>query len=89
MLFFFFVGSTSGDALHALAGERHADRRRAILVLRARRRGRPDHLHGSWPAVGEWFAAMGPIGVVAWLLVPTALAAVAGYFILRRATPKS
>ena len=43
----------------------------------------------SWPAVGEWFAASGPIGVTAWLLVPTALAAVAAYLALARATPRS
>ncbi|MBW8871247.1 MAG: hypothetical protein JF618_03410 [Leifsonia sp.] len=43
----------------------------------------------SWPAVGDWFAANGPLGVTAWLLVPTALAAVAGYAVLKRATPRS
>lgn len=43
----------------------------------------------SWVRVGEWFATSGPVGVVAWALVPTVLAGVAGYFILRRATPKN
>lgn len=43
----------------------------------------------SWPAVGAWFVASGVVGVVAWTLVPSVLAAVTGYFILRRATPKS
>lgn len=43
----------------------------------------------SWPAVGDWFVSAGPTGVVAWLLVPTLIGAVAGFFILRRATPKS
>ncbi|WP_431279832.1 hypothetical protein [Leifsonia poae] len=43
----------------------------------------------SWPAVGTWFADMGPVGVVAWLLVPTVISALAGFFVLRRATPKS
>ncbi|WP_285113806.1 hypothetical protein [Leifsonia sp. fls2-241-R2A-40a] len=43
----------------------------------------------SWPAVGEWFAASGPVGVATWLLIPTALAAVAGYLVLGRATPRS
>jgi hypothetical protein len=42
----------------------------------------------NWPLVGEWFVASGPHGVVAWTLIPTAIAAVAGYFILSRATPK-
>ena len=43
----------------------------------------------SWPAVGGWFAASGPIGVTAWLLLPTAFAAVAAYLALSRATPRS
>jgi hypothetical protein len=43
----------------------------------------------SWPAVLEWLIANGPVGVVAWLLVPTAISAVAGFFLLRRATPKN
>jgi hypothetical protein len=43
----------------------------------------------NWPAVGAWFVANGPVGVVAWMLVPTALSAVAGFFLLRRATPKN
>lgn len=44
---------------------------------------------GSWTAVGEWFAANGSFGVTAWSLVPTVVAAIAGYFILLRATPKN
>jgi hypothetical protein len=43
----------------------------------------------SWPAVGAWFDSNGPTGVIAWSLVPTAVAAITGYFILRRATPKN
>jgi len=43
----------------------------------------------SWPAVGDWFAANGPFGVSAWLLLPTAVAAIAGYAVLGRATPRS
>lgn len=43
----------------------------------------------GWGAVGRWFVAVGSTGFVAWLLVPTAVAAVAGFFTLRRATPKS
>ena len=46
-------------------------------------------LTGSWPAVGDWFVANGPVGVTAWLLVPTTLAALASYAVLRRATPRS
>ncbi|WP_291040373.1 hypothetical protein [Herbiconiux sp.] len=43
----------------------------------------------SWPAVGAWFVETGASGVVAWSLVPTGLAALVGYAILRRTTPKN
>ncbi|SMQ61822.1 hypothetical protein [Agreia sp. VKM Ac-1783] len=43
----------------------------------------------SWPSVGAWFDSNGPSGVIAWSLVPTVIAAITGYFILRRATPKN
>jgi hypothetical protein len=42
----------------------------------------------SWPAVGAWFGAQGVAGIFLWLLVPTALAALGGFLILGRATPK-
>jgi hypothetical protein len=43
----------------------------------------------SWPQVGQWFVDSGTTGVVAWTLIPTALSALLGFFILRKATPKS
>ena len=43
----------------------------------------------SWPLVGEWFVANGPIGVALWSLLPTALAALTGFVLLRKATPKN
>jgi hypothetical protein len=43
----------------------------------------------NWPAVGDWFARNGANGVIAWTLLPTLLSAVAGYFVLRRATPRN
>jgi hypothetical protein len=45
-------------------------------------------LTDSWAAVGQWFASSGSTGVIAWLLVPTALAALGGFRILRHATPR-
>ncbi|WP_066043457.1 hypothetical protein [Herbiconiux solani] len=45
-------------------------------------------LGSGWPAVGAWFASTGAAGVVAWGLIPTAVAAVVGYLVLRRATPR-
>lgn len=44
---------------------------------------------GSWPAVGSWLVANGAMGVITWSLIPTALAAVTGFFLLRKATPRS
>ncbi len=46
-------------------------------------------LTDSWPAVGAFFVAAGPGGLVAWSLVITALAAVVGFVVLRRSTPKN
>jgi hypothetical protein len=46
-------------------------------------------LTDSWPAFGGFFVHFGFVGSYAWSLVLTALAALAGFFILRRATPKS
>jgi hypothetical protein len=43
----------------------------------------------SWPAVGEFFVVNQALGVAIWSLVPTAVAGIAGFFILRRATPRS
>jgi hypothetical protein len=44
---------------------------------------------GSWPEVGAWFATNKATGVAAWSLIPTAVAAVTGYVVLRRATPRN
>ena len=42
----------------------------------------------SWPAVGAWLAANGAAGVVAWSLVPTALAAAIGYTLASQGHPE-
>ncbi|MGV8882190.1 MAG: ABC transporter permease [Rhodoglobus sp.] len=43
----------------------------------------------SWPAFAGFFVHFGFLGSYAWSLVLTVLAGLAGFFILRRATPKS
>ncbi len=87
-LFFFFVGAVSGGvyvrwksmgiifffALLALVLIGGA----ALLTLT-----------GSWGAFGAFFANAGFVGSFAWSLVLTAIAAVGGFLILRRATPRS
>lgn len=43
----------------------------------------------SWVRVGEFFVSVGLMGGFAWSYVATAVSSVVGFFILRRATPKS
>ena len=88
MLFFFFVGATAGTLFMRwrVNGLLIAA---ALLVLLIVGLVAIVTFTGNWPAVGSWFVSMGPVGVVAWMLVPTAIAAVAGFYILRRSTPRS
>jgi hypothetical protein len=41
-----------------------------------------------WVAVFDWFASIGIVGVFTVLLVKALAWAVAGYFVIRRATPR-
>lgn len=43
----------------------------------------------SWSAVGEALVNLGILGVASWSLVLTAISATAGFFLLRRATPRN
>lgn len=43
----------------------------------------------SWNIIGNFFVGAGLIGSFAWSLVLTVIAAITGFFILRRATPRS
>jgi hypothetical protein len=43
----------------------------------------------NWPSVGRFLDQNQAFGIALWLLVPTVLAAIAGYLVLRRATPHS
>ncbi len=87
MLFFAFMGTVSGAIFMRWRtnGLLVAGAITTILIVGA---VALITLTQSWPLVGEWFVAAGPQGVVAWMLVPTVIAALAGYFILSRATPK-
>jgi hypothetical protein len=42
----------------------------------------------SWPAVFEWFASIGLVGVFTVILGLAAASAVGGYLVIRRATPR-
>lgn len=43
----------------------------------------------TWGAVGDFFTTYQAVGVALWSLIPTALAGLIGYLVLRRATPRS
>jgi hypothetical protein len=43
----------------------------------------------AWESVGQFFITSQAIGVALWLLVPTAIAGLTGYLLMRRATPRS
>ena len=58
----------------------------AVLIVAA---GAGFTLWHQWPAVGNWFDQAGPVGVTLWLLPLAAVCAIAGFFVLRRATPKN
>jgi hypothetical protein len=42
-----------------------------------------------WGPIGTWLTRSGPVVITLWLLVPAAVCAIAGYFVLRRATPRN
>lgn len=43
----------------------------------------------TWGTIGQFFVDAQATGIALWLLVPTAIAGIAGYLVLRRATPRS
>lgn len=58
----------------------------AIVLVGAFAYITPSHL---WAPIGTWLVQNGPVGICLWLLVPAAACGIAGYFVLRRATPRS
>jgi hypothetical protein len=43
----------------------------------------------AWAEFGSWLGANAPLGLALWSLVPTVVFGIAGFFVLRGATPKS
>lgn len=43
----------------------------------------------NWPAVGAWFVSNRAVGLALWSLIPTVLSGIAGYAVIRRATPRN
>jgi hypothetical protein len=88
MLFFFFVGSLFGAVFVRWRGTGITF---TFIILGALSIGVMAliGLTHSWGAIGEFFGAAGIVGSLSWSLVITALAGVAGFFVLRGATPRS
>jgi hypothetical protein len=87
-LFFFFVGAaTSAVYVRWRANGMYAFF--AVLTLLLVGLAALATVTESWPRVGEWFLANGAMGVALWSLLPTALSAVTGFVLLRKATPKN
>lgn len=87
-LFFFFVGAATGSMYvrwkqYGIIGFF------AVLALVLVGLTALITFTGSWGRVGEFFATAGFVGSYAWSLVLTGIAAIAGYLLLRKATPRS
>jgi hypothetical protein len=88
LLFFFFVGSISG-AIYVRYKSFGVTLFWCVVALAVVGGAALLTLTGSWVAFGQFFVNAGFAGSYAWTLVPTAVAAIAGFFVLRRATPRS
>lgn len=88
LLFFFFVGSISG-AIYVRYKSFGVTLFWCLVALGIVGGAALLTLTSNWEAFGKFFADAGFVGGYAWSLVPTVLAAVAGFFVLRRATPRS
>lgn len=86
-LFFFFIGAATA-AIYVRWHTRGMYAFFAALGLLLVGSAAVATLTRTWPAVGDWFLAVGVDGLVLWSLVPTVLSAALGYLILRRATPR-
>ncbi len=88
MLFFFFVGSLFGAVFVRWRGTGITF---TFIILGALTIGVVAliSLTNGWSAVGTFFAHAGLVGSSSWSLAITALAGVAGFFVLRGATPRS
>jgi hypothetical protein len=86
-LFFFFIGAATA-AIYVRWHTRGMYAFFAALGLLLVGSAAVATLTRSWPAVGDWFVSVGVDGLVLWSLLPTAVSAVVGYLILRRATPR-
>lgn len=88
MLFFFFTGSAFG-AVYVRWRVNGVIGLVAIIAVLLVGAVALFTFTASWGSVGEFFSRAQALGTVSALLVPAAISAVAGYFVLRGATPRS
>lgn len=88
LLFFFFVGSISG-AIYVRYKSFGVTLFWCIVALAVVGSAALLTLTRNWEAFGKFFGDAGFVGGYATSLVPTVIAAVAGFFVLRRATPRN
>jgi len=88
LLFFFFVGAAFA-AVYVRWKANGMIVLFAAITLLVVAAGALVTLVDAWPAVGGWFDDNGVNGVILWSLVPTVVAGITGYFVLRRATPRN
>ena len=88
LLFFFFVGSISG-AIYVRFKAFGITLFWCIVTLAVVGGAALLTLTRTWEGFGKFFGDAGFVGGYAVSLVPTVIAAVAGFFVLRRATPRS
>jgi len=87
-LFFTFTGSAFG-AVFVRWGRNGLLIFGGILLAIVVAIGLAIALLDAWGPFGSWLDANAPLGLALWSLVPSAVFGVAGFFILRGATPKS
>ena len=87
LLFFFFVGGISG-AIYVRYKSFGVTLLWCLIALGLVGAAALLTLTDNWEAFGTFFADAGFVGGYATSLVPTVIAAVAGFFVLRRATPR-
>lgn len=87
-LFFFFVGAATGSTFVRWKANGMYVFFAGLAILLVGGSAMITSAQG-WPAVGEFLGAAGPSGIASASLVVSALAGVAGFFFLRKATPKN
>jgi hypothetical protein len=88
LMFFFFVGALAASVFVRWRGNGLLVLGAAIAVI-VLGLVAVATFSSSWDAIGRWFLDAGSIGIVGCMLIAAVIAAVAGFFVLGRATPRT